>query len=165
MRPARFAMALAMVLPTAAFSNGETTLQQTQAFFAAMENESLEQIEALLDDDVVNTLPFAASGATTEDAFRIFTGRAEVMGYFAGALGRIPEVAFTDPEITVSADGTTAFVETRGAMVLADGRDYANLYVWRIDFTEGRISAITEYLNPVTAALAFNVPLGPQPSQ
>ncbi|MEO0697804.1 MAG: nuclear transport factor 2 family protein [Pseudomonadota bacterium] len=152
------------IFPTFALAGSQAALEQTQAFFAALESGELGQIEALMAEDVVNTIPFDASGATTEDVFRIFDGREQVMAYFAQAQQFIPEVAFVDPQITISASGDTAFVETRGNMQLADGRAYENLYVWRLDFENDQIVEITEYFNPVTAAIAFGRPLGPQES-
>lgn len=162
MRLTGSSMALALAFPGIAMADATSTLAQTEAFFAALETRNLEQVENLIDEAVVNTIPFAASGNTTEDAFRIFDGRDQVMAYFAGALERIPKLAFVEPEFTVSADGDTVFVETRGDMVLADGQSYQNLYVWRIDYSGAKITAITEYFNPVTAAIAFNRPIGPQ---
>lgn len=156
------AIVLAMAIPTIAMADAKSTLVQTQAFFAALENRNLKEVESLMDEGIVNTIPFVPSGKTTKDAFRIYDGRDQVMAYVAGALERIPELAFVEPDITLSADGETAFVEARGNMVLADGRPYQNLYVWRIDYEDGKIMAITEYFNPVTAAIAFNRPIGPQ---
>lgn len=162
MKPLTLSTLALALAPTFSFAGSDTALEQTRAFFTALESGQLSKIDALMADEVVNTIPFHASGATTEDVFRIFEGREQVMAYFAGAQQFIPEVAFVDPQITISASGETAFVETRGDMQLADGRAYENLYVWRLDFEDGQIIGIVEYLNPVTAALAFGRPLGPQ---
>ena len=165
MRSICAAAALALAVPTLALAGADTTLERTEALFAALESGNLETIEGMMTEEVVTTIPYSATGVTTEDAFRVFDGRPAVMAYFAGAIEFIPEVTFVTPVITVSEDGNTAFVETRGDMRLADGRPYANIYVWRLDYSEGRIAAITEYFNPVTAAIAFNRPIGPQPTQ
>lgn len=158
------AMAFAIASPTLAMADSQTTLEKTKTFFSALESGTLEDIESFLDEDVVNTIPYAATGETSSDGLRIYDGRDEVMAYFAGARERIAEVMFVDHDITVSEDGRTVFAQNRGNMVLADGREYENLYVWRIDYSDGQIAAITEYFNPVTAAIAFNRPIGPQPT-
>ncbi|APX13392.1 nuclear transport factor 2 family protein [Tateyamaria omphalii] len=145
-----------------ALADTDTTIETTTAFFQALEQGDLDAVAALMADDVVNTLPYAASGATTPDAFRIYSGKAEVIAYFEGASQFIPTVSFIDAKVTVSGDGETVFVENRGDMILADGRPYSNLYVWRLDFEDGQIVEMTEYFNPVTAAIAFNRPIGPE---
>ncbi len=47
-------------------------------------------------------------------------------------------------------------------MKMANGRPYENRYVFRFDVENGKIRRIREYLNPVTSAVAFGLPL-PQP--
>ncbi len=162
MRKILSTIALVGATATIASADADTTRESTKAFFGALEQGDFEILAALMSDDVVNTLPFSASGSTTPDAFRVFTGKEEVMAYFESAGQFIPTVSFVEAEITLSLDGETAFVENRGDMVLADGRPYGNLYVWRLDFEDGRIVEITEYFNPVTAAVAFGRPLGPE---
>lgn len=164
MRPVLLAAAFAVASFWAAKAEPSTGARAA-AFLAALERNEPQELAGFFAPDVVTTLPFAASGETDPGAYRVFNGRAQTVAYFGGAAERIPEVAFVDVEITVSEDGATAFIETRGAMRLADGAPYRNLYVWRLDFEGEAIVGITEYLNPVTAALAFGRPIGPQPAE
>ncbi|MEL7262599.1 MAG: nuclear transport factor 2 family protein [Pseudomonadota bacterium] len=154
-------LALLGATATAALADPARTTAQVQTLFTALEQGDLDTVSSLMADDVVNTIAYTASGDTTPASQRVFDGKAAVMGYFEGARQLIPQVAFADTDITVSAAGDTAFVQNRGDMVLADGRTYRNLYVWRVDFEGGQIVEMTEYFNPVTAALAFGRPLGP----
>ena len=162
MRKLLSTIALVGATTTTVWADADTTLESTEAFFGALEQGDFEALAALMSNDIVNTLPYAASGSTAPDAFRVFTGKQQVLAYFESAGQFIPSVSFVETDITLSNDGDTAFVETRGEMVLADGRPYRNLYVWRLDFEDGQISEITEYFNPVTAAIAFGRPLGPE---
>ena len=146
---------------TAALADPARTTAQVQTLFTALEQGDMDVVSSMMADDVVKTVAYAASGDTTPESQRIFDGKAAVMGYLEGARQLIPQVAFVDTDITVSAGGETVFVQNRGDMVLADGRAYSNLYVWRVDFEGGQIVEMTEYFNPVTAALAFGRPLGP----
>lgn len=155
-------LAAAAAAAGVAWAEPDHARAQTQAFFAALEGGDLGALEEMMHPEIVNTLPFAASGATDAGAMRVFDGREQVLAYFAGASQAIPEVAFEELEITLANDGAVAFVETRGDMRLADGREYRNLYVWRLSFEDGRIVEIVEYFNPVTAAEAFGRPVGSQ---
>ena len=47
-------------------------------------------------------------------------------------------------------------------MKMATGLPYENRYVFRFDAEDGKITRIREYLNPVTSAIAFGIPL-PRP--
>ena len=49
-------------------------------------------------------------------------------------------------------------------MKMANGRPYANRYVFRFDVEGGKIKRIREYANPITAAIAFGIPLPRQAS-
>jgi len=157
------ALILATVLAAAPVSTASAASAEkvVSDFFDALEARDLAAVQVLLAEDVTNTLPYTASGDTKPDVMRRFEGRLEVMAYFEGAMERITTLAFEDTTITPAANGRTVFVETRGDMVLADGRPYRNLYVWAFETVDGRIAAIREYFNPVTAALAFGRPLGP----
>jgi ketosteroid isomerase-like protein len=41
----------------------------------------------------------------------------------------------------------------------AKGRPYINRYVYRLDMRDGRICRLREYCNPVTVAVAFEMPM------
>ena len=52
-------------------------------------------------------------------------------------------------------DGGTVFAETRGDYVYKDGRPYTNTYIFKFIITDGLISEVTEYCNPVTPATSM----------
>ena len=140
----------------------EPSAATVERFFSILEARDRDALVRLLDEDVTTVLPYTASGDTAPEAARTFEGRAATMGYFEGAMKRIEIIRFEKTRITPAQDGHTVFTETRGDMRLANGRRYENLYVWRFEVEDGRIANITEYFNPVTAALAFGRPLGPE---
>lgn len=75
----------------------------------------------------------------------------------------IADTTYVDFEVTPGKDDTVAFIETMGAMTMANGRPYKNRYVFRFDAKDGKLWRIREYCNPVTSAIAFGLPL-PQSS-
>lgn len=133
-------------------------------FFAALEASDLGALESLVTERTVTVLPMNASGSPAADETRRFEGRAATLRYYGGTMQAIGTARFLDPQATVGDGGRTVVVENRGEMRLASGETYRNLYVWRFDIEEGRIVAIREHFNPVTAALAFRRPLGSQPA-
>jgi len=164
--PRRAALTIAIVVAAGGLADATPAQAEPPAavaarFFTALEARDPAALRALLAPEATNVLPYTASGDTAPAAMRRFEGRGQVMGYFTGALERIAEVRFTDSETVVGSDGVSVVVENRGDMVLADGRAYRNHYVWRLRVEDGRITAIREFFNPVTAALAFGRPLGP----
>ncbi len=74
----------------------------------------------------------------------------------------IEVLQYAELEFTQGVDRNVAFAEGLGVMTMANGNPYLNRYVFRFDVEGGKIKRIREYLNPITSALAFGVPL-PQP--
>jgi ketosteroid isomerase-like protein len=73
-----------------------------------------------------------------------------------GAIGGMMRSArFGDRRMTVSADGGTTFVQTRGDFRTADDRPYRNVYVFRLDWRDDKIVSWEEYANPVTILRTF----------
>lgn len=159
MKPASlFAAALtaaALSTPFAALADAHATSEQlVTEFFAALTDKDFDQIQGFFTQNAVVTLPLAAGQETTA-APVVFDGIERVMTYYRGAGQRIAEVGFTETEITVSQDAETVFVENVGDMVLPDGRDYANRYVWRFSIEDGQFTEIREYYDPKVADTAF----------
>lgn len=63
-----------------------------------------------------------------------------------------------------ASDPGIAFAEGLGVMMLANGNPCRNRNLFRFDTENGKIKRIREYLNPITAALSFGIPL-PLPQQ
>lgn len=84
------------------------------------------------------------------------------MTYLSGAMRAAQRIGFVPPVIHPVEGGSIACIEATGDRIMPTGA-YANRYVFRIDVRDGRIAGLRECLNPVTAAIAFGRPIGPQP--
>ncbi|MEM9972897.1 MAG: nuclear transport factor 2 family protein [Pseudomonadota bacterium] len=151
---AAFTAALLFTATTVFADRHATSESLVTEFFGALSDKNFEKIEAFFAPDAVVLLPFAA-GQDTTSAPVVFEGMEQLMAYYRGAGQRIAEVGFVEPEVTLSPDGSIVFVENAGDMVLPDGRDYENRYVWRFTIEEGRFSEVREYYDPKVADTAF----------
>jgi ketosteroid isomerase-like protein len=133
------------------------TLRRTQQFLDRFEQKDTEAIAATLHPEVAFTHPLSLSGKRT-DAAR-WQGKDAVLGYLGGAFTKMDRVRFINQRLSVAAGGETAFVQADGDLTTADGRPYQNVYVFRIDWRDGRIIAIEEYANPLTFCQTFTNPL------
>ena len=105
---------------------------------------------ALLTDDASITLPMSGDGSP-EPGF-VFEGVDAAVGYLQFSHGTFESLDFLDVERFVSEDARHVHVHARGDMVTRDGRPYRNVYVFRFDLREGRISHVEEVTNPVAWA-------------
>lgn len=124
-----------------------------RAYFTALQAKDKAAILALLSEDFLLEAPMNSSGPNG-----LPTSWAGLQAAGAGyekAFRVIDALKFEDLVLTPSRDGAVVFAEGRGAMRMADGRPYANVYVFRIDVDGGRISRIREYADPGRAAAAF----------
>jgi ketosteroid isomerase-like protein len=128
-------------------------------FIEVAQREDAEALAALMAPDVSIALPMSATGDPADA--RLFAGREATMAYFQRNFDALDRIAFSALEVSVVEGGATAFVEATGDFVLADGRPYRNVYVFRVDVEDGRIVTIAEYANPVIAAITFGGQLGP----
>jgi ketosteroid isomerase-like protein len=62
---------------------------------------------------------------------------------------------FVDRRVSLTRDGMTTFVQTRGDFVTALGRPYRNVYVFRFDWDDDRLRVWEEYANPVAVRRAY----------
>ena len=66
-----------------------------------------------------------------------------------------------DRKTFITDDGTTVFVEGRGDLILEKtGQPYRNIYVFKFSISEGKITEIREYANPVIYAKALGLKVG-----
>ncbi|MGP3910388.1 nuclear transport factor 2 family protein [Nonomuraea sp. 10N515B] len=152
---AALALALAVIgtaAPALARDNGGTE-RRTAAFISALEREDLATVSALLDPDATLTLPLSFSGRR-EDASR-FTGKEQVLGYVKNAFALFGRIDLVNVKTSVSAAGTTSFVQADGDFTTADGRPYRNVYVYAFEWRAGRMVKGAEYANPVTFWATF----------
>lgn len=137
--------------------NGRETLRQTRELLDRIERKDTEAVAAVLHPQVTLTHPLALSG-NRKDAAR-WQGKDRVLGYFGGAFAMMGRIRFANRRVSVAAGGETAFVQADGDYTTANGRPYQNVYIFRIDWRDGRAIAIEEYANPLTFCQTFNNPL------
>jgi len=127
-------------------------VDQTNRFLNLLEAGDRAGIAEMLDDQIVWSTPMSSGRAQDSEPAR---GR-EAFGSQLGSIsGLMRSAKFIDRRITASADTTTTFVQTNGDFVTADGRPYRNVYVFRFDWRDGKITSWEEYANPITIISAF----------
>jgi uncharacterized protein len=138
----------------------EHTLDVFRRWNEAVDGKDLDGVRACMADDIVVEIPFGESGQVEEGKYRKYTGVEEVTGFWAVAFKAEGESAGPcNCEITVSADGTTVFLETYGKLTMANGRDYRNRYIMKMVTEDGLITHVREYYNPIQSAYAFGRPI------
>ncbi|MBF0688615.1 MAG: nuclear transport factor 2 family protein [Cellulomonas sp.] len=128
-----------------------TALQLAQQFMNAFAGRNPEAAAALLAEDATLTIALGIDGSPTPWYF--FDGQTQVRGYIEAVAAKFDRVAFLDQEWHASMDGRTAFMEARGDILSsAEGLEYRNVYVFKIEVSDGLVARVTEYANPVTYA-------------
>jgi ketosteroid isomerase-like protein len=131
-----------------------------RGWFTTVRAKDLQGLLALMSPDVVIELPFNESGRTEEGAFRRYRGLDEVRGFWEAAFrAEGKSHGQTSAELTMSADGRIAFLESRGNLTMSSGKSYRNRYVFRFVAENGRLVHVREYYNPITSAYAFGRPV------
>ena len=148
---------------TEMFESTQTSRAVVEAFFSMKEKHDLEGLTALFADNVVYTFPLPASGA--QENWFVYEGKDATVEYQRKTLEAFSQLKMRDVQITVSDDGNTAFVESRGDYVSKEGKPYNNVYVFKFVLESGLIVQVFEYANPVTYALLVGLPIaGRNPS-
>jgi ketosteroid isomerase-like protein len=132
------------------------TLRRAQQFLDSLEAKDAQALAATLDPEVTLTMPMSHTG-DRHDAAR-WQGTEPVLGYFGGAFTKMDRIRFINRRVSVAASGATAFVQADGDFMATDDRPYQNVYVFRIDWRDGRIIAIEEYANPLAFIQTFGNP-------
>jgi ketosteroid isomerase-like protein len=128
-----------------------------RAYLDALQAKDRDAILALLTEDFALEVPCNVSG--TNDLSDSWFGLDAARANYDLAFRTIDVLVYTDMEYTHGVDANVAFAEGLGVMTMFNGNPYRNRYVFRFDTVGGKIRRIREYLNPVTAALAFRQPL------
>jgi len=141
----------------------KATIDLLRRWHKALHDQDIDALPSLMTDDVVIELPFSKSGRVEPGHFRVFTGTEQVLGFWRAAFQAEKAVhGLMDCEFTMSADGAVSFLEARGHLTMANGNDYRNRYVMRVDVRDGKIAKVREYYNPVQSAFAFRRPVAGQ---
>ena len=141
----------------AAESSGNDPEDLARAYLVALRAKDKNAILSIVTDDFELEVPCSVSG--TNDLSDSWRGIEAASAGWDDAFERIEVLQYTDLEFTGAQGGTVAFAEGRGVMKMTNGRPYENRYVFRFDAEGGKLKRIREYANPVTAAVAFGIPL------
>jgi ketosteroid isomerase-like protein len=128
-----------------------------EAYLVALQAKDKAAILSIVTDDFALEVPMNTSGSN--DLSDSWVGLEAAKAGWDMAFSTIEHLKYGPLEITPGRDRNVAFLEARGVMRMANGRTYDNIYVFRFDTEGGRIRRIREYANPVTAAVAFGIPL------
>ncbi len=126
-------------------------------YIRALEAKDKQAILSILTDDFALEIPCNVSG--TNDFSDSWQGIDKADANYELSFQLIEHVTYEALEVTPGRDDSVAFAEGLGVMMMANGRPYRNRYVFRFDVRDGKIRRIREYLNPVTSAVAFGLPL------
>lgn len=122
-----------------------------ESFFEGFEARSAEAVGAVLSDDANIVIRFHIDGSPKP--WYAFEGKEQCLAYIAAVGAKFDRVAFIDREWTMSLDGKSVFLQCQGDILsTAEQLIYRNVYIWKLEISEGKIHQVTEYANPVTYA-------------
>jgi ketosteroid isomerase-like protein len=125
-------------------------------FFRAVAAKDPTGLAESITEDAIYEIPFSESGSSEPGGFRRYVGAQEVIDFWMSTVADGPRNLGADEvELSITGDGSRVFIEQRGNMILSDGRPYRNKYVFRFSISDGKVSHVREYFNPVIAAYAF----------
>jgi ketosteroid isomerase-like protein len=139
-------------MPTA-----RTAAELGKAYLDALQAQDRDEMLALLAEDFTLEMPCNVSG--TNDLSGTWVGLETARTNIDAGFRAMQAIKLVDLEITQAAGADIAFAEGLGDMTTASGRPYNNRYVFRFDAENGKIKRVREYINPVTAAISFGLPL------
>ena len=138
-------------------STGARSRQIVENFFRTKENHDLNGLIELFADDIVYTFPLPASGA--QENWFVYSGKEATAEYQRKTLAAFSQLRMHDVQTTVSEDGGTVFVESRGDYLSKEGKSYNNVYVFKFVIDGDKIVRALEYANPVTYAMLVGLPI------
>ena len=128
-------------------------------FFRALSDRDVSIASAVFTDKTVEIIPLAMAGGTEPE--HVFDGKDAVLGYLQTILDNFKQAVMADRKTFITDDGATVFVEGRGDLILKKtGQPYNNVYVFKFSISDGKITEIREYANPVIYAKALGLTIG-----
>ena len=125
----------------------DAALAVAKAYFANWIGGDMGRLRGLLSEDVTIVLP--NSGDTPVPSFR-FDGVDEALGYLQSAYTTFERLTFRDEQWVVSQDARFVYLHAVGDMVAKpNGKDYDNVYVFRLEMQDETIVRVLEYTNPI----------------
>jgi ketosteroid isomerase-like protein len=137
-----------------------TAAELGKEYLDALQAKNRDWLVSLLAEDFTLEIPCNVAG--TNDRSDSWSGRDKAPDTYDLYFRTIDVIKYVDLEITAGKDDNVAFAEGLGVMKMVNGRPYENRYIFRFDVESGKIKRIREYLNPVTSAVAFGIPLPKQ---
>ncbi|MFG1926876.1 nuclear transport factor 2 family protein [Cryptosporangium sp. NPDC048952] len=124
-----------------------------ETYFEALQTKSLELVEPLLADDVVEAVRMSLDGSL--EPWDVFDGKQAVLGYMTSIITTFSTVRMTGMTFYADERAGVVFAEGRGELVNAQtGEPYRNIYVFKFVIVDGKIGRIDAYGNPVAYAKA-----------
>jgi ketosteroid isomerase-like protein len=117
-------------------------------FFDTLSSGDLEKIRATFHEDAVWQVQ--VKGILGEGAHR---GRKAIVDDFLAPVRGLFKPG--DPKVTVTSlasNGPLVIGECASRGTLADGREYANLYVFVLEFEDGKVLKLREYMDSLYTA-------------
>ncbi len=128
-------------------------------FFRALSDRDVSIASKVFTEETVEIIPLAMAGGIEPE--RVFDGKDAVLGYLQTILDNFKQAVMVDRKTFITDDGATVFVEGRGDLILEKtGQPYRNIYVFKFSISDGKITEICEYANPVIYAKALGLKLG-----
>ena len=117
-------------------------------------------IFSLLASDVTDQVIFNPDGSQNPI---VYPNPEAVIGFLTSIFQAFDNISFIDRRFTVSEDGNTIFLQTRGGdwVFVPNGQIYRQTYMFRVDFNaQGEVAAIEEYINWIVNGEVTGTPLG-----
>jgi ketosteroid isomerase-like protein len=140
-------------------SDDRPPAELVSVYLDALQRQDVAALGALVTEDFLLEVPFDAAGTNDPRNALSWHGRADYLTNYCAIFPRIAVHRIKDIVVRPTTDPAIVYAEALGDMTLVDGTPYRNRYVFRFDFRDGKICALKEFCNPVTAAIAFGRPL------
>ena len=129
--------------------------QLIEQHFATLVSDNAEW-QTLLADDILWELPYAPGlGHPTR-----LEGRDAVVRHVGWFLAAVENFAFSELRVHEFANPNEAAAEVNAqGLIKATGRIYRQRYVLFLSATDGKVSALREYFDPIQAAKALDAPI------
>jgi ketosteroid isomerase-like protein len=126
----------------------EKALAAAKTYFDYWASNDEAGLRGLLSEHATIILRNSGDGSSAPGS--VFEGIDNALGYLAFANSTFERMTLVDQEWMVSHDARHVHLHAVGDMTTREGgKEYRNVYVFRIDFEEGEITRVTEYTNPV----------------
>ena len=129
-------------------------------YFDALEARDYAALNAVVTDDVLFEMPYVPLGMAGRQE-----GRTAVEAFYRAALGGMRYSRVRLERVILPEDQTLLVVEGKGDAETMAGRPYRNRYAWIFAFaSDGRVSSLREYADPLVIEEAFGASDAPDPT-